>query len=278
VTETRFGLIYQTGYRNLQPVTATTPRSPYGNKWYTLNYPLANIDNLWEDDISFLRAQWTANDQKSTSDALWKRVYSYLVKEQKSVYKLLPEMSVIGGRGGQRLHNQGQYDFGAYLRVVEIRVNRTRTADFENFVRTNVVPAVAKFLPEKRDDQPDRLPRFYRTVKIEVNMGREPEFFEFIKTHLMAAAEKAKIDVFFYQTLYGGGANFFMIFPFEDEKALANTRGRVLQALWKSAHSAREAQRLDAQFGKLIIGVEEMVHQVRRDMSSRLDNKYLAWQ
>lgn len=186
-------------------------------------------------------------------------------------------MSVIGGKGGQRLHNQGQYDFGQYLRIVEIRVNKDKTANFENFVRGVVVPAVAKFIPEKRSQNPDKLPRFFRTVKIEVNMGKEPEFFEFMQRYLIPAAEKTKTDVHFYQTLYGGEFNFFMLFPFEKQEDLANTKDRVLAILWQRAYGLREGRQIDAQFGRLILGAQEMVHMVRPDMSSRLSNKYMDW-
>ena len=102
-------------------------------------------------------------------------MYGYLAKEEKSVYQVLPEMTVINGVVGLPPSGQGKYHLDNYLRVVEIRVHKDRTTDFENFVRTNVVPAVANFLHRIDGQNTNRLPRNMRTVKIAVRLGSEPQ-------------------------------------------------------------------------------------------------------
>jgi hypothetical protein len=249
-----------------------------GNKWYYLIYPLVNIDALWETDIDFLKAQWTVtHGSKAAAEDLWRQVYGYLAKEQKSVYQVLPDMTVIDGNVGLPAEGKGKYHLDNYLRVVEIRVHKDKTGDFENFVHTNVVPAVAQFLPKIKGHDTNRLPRYMRTVKIAVRVGGEPELLDFLTNYVVPAAKKTGTDVFMYRGVYFSGANYFLIFPYDDPKSLAGTPNRIISELLAKAYPADQAQQLDQQFGSSILQVQELVHNMRPDMSSNLENKYHRW-
>jgi hypothetical protein len=249
-----------------------------GNKWYYLIYPLANIDALWETDIDFLKAQWTVTHKsKAAADKLWRQVYGYLAKEQKSVYQVLPEMTVVDGAVGLPPRGKGKYHYDNYLRIVDIRVHKDRTKDFENFVHTNVVPAVARFLPKKTGHDTDRLPRYLRTVKIAVRLGAEPQLVDFLTNHVVPAAKSTRTDVFIYRGVYSAGANYFLLFPYDDPASLANTKERVISEMLAKVHPAIEVQKLDQQFASTISTVQEIVSETRPDMSSNLENKYKRW-
>jgi hypothetical protein len=249
-----------------------------GNVWYNLIYPLVNIDALWETDIDFLKAQWTVtHGSKAAAEALWRQVYGYLAKEQKSVYQVLPDMTVMDGVVGLPPKGQGKYHLDNYLRVVEIRVHKDRTDDFEKFVHTNVVPAVAQFLPKIKGGNTNKLPRYMRTVKIAVRVGGEPELLDFLTNYVVPAAKKTGTDVFMYRGVYSSGANYYLIFPYDDPASLASTKNRVISELLAKAYPADQVQQLDQQFGSTISLVQEMVHNMRPDMSSNLENKYRRW-
>jgi hypothetical protein len=259
-------------------IAAATHASNIGNKWYYLIYPLANIDALWETDIDFLKAQWTVtHGSKEAAEGLWRQVYGYLAKEQKSVYQVLPEMTVVDGVVGIPPRGAGKFHYDNYLRIVDIRVHKDRTSDFENFVHTNVVPAVARFLPKIEGQNRDRLPRFLRTVKIAVRLGAEPELVDFLTNYLVPAAKSTRTDVFIYRGVYSAGANYFLLFPFDDKDSLAHTRNRIISELLAKVHSPEEAQRLDQNFASTISMVQEIVSKTRPDMSSNLENKYIRW-
>lgn len=249
-----------------------------GNKWYYLLYPLANINALWETDVDFLKAQWTlTHGSRAASEALWRQVYSYLLKEQKSVYQVLPALTVINGQVGLPPRGQGQYHYDNYLRIVEIRVHKDRILDFEKFVKTNVVTAVANFLPRTPTAAPDKLPRYMRTVKIAARIGAEPELIDLLTNYVVPAAQSTGTDVFVYRGVYSSGANYFLLFPFDNQSSVANTQNRVISTLLQRAYPAAQAQQLDAQFGNVISSVQELVSAIRPDMSSNLENKFNRW-
>jgi hypothetical protein len=208
---------------------------------------------------------------------LWRQVYGYLAKEQKSVYQALPEMTVVNGVVGLPPNGLGKYHLDNYLRVVEIRVHKDRTTDFENFVRTNVVPAVANFLHRIEGQNTNRLPKFMRTVKIAVRLGSEPELVDLLQNYVVPAARSTGTDVFIYRGVYSSGANYFLLFPFDTPTSLANTSSRVISTLLQRAYPATQAQQLDTQFGNTISYVQELVSRMRPDMSSNLENKYIRW-
>lgn len=256
------------------------PTSPnnIGNKWYYLIYPLVNINALWETDVDFLKAQWTVtHGSKEASEALWRQVYGYLAKEQKSVYQVVPDMTVVDGITGVPQKGQGKYHYDNYLRIVDIRVHKDRTADFENFVHTNVVPAVAEFLPKIKGHDTNRLPKYLRTVKIATRLGAEPELLDFLTNYVIPAAKKTKTDVFFYRGVYSAGANYFLIFPYDEPTALAHTDKRVISELLAKVYSPDEVKKLEAQFAGTISLVQEIVSKTRPDMSSNLENKFKRW-
>ena len=294
MTETQFGLIYENQFTNQQRVATDGPAvgtfgeslraasassaENIGNKWYYLVYPLVNINALWDSDIDFLKAQWTVTHRSGkTADDLWKQVYGFLAKEQKSVYQALPDMTVVDGEVGLPPRGRGKYHLDNYLRVVEIRVNQNRTKDFENFVQTNVVPAVANFLPKRRGQDTNKLPRFMRTVKIAVRVGGEPELVDLLQSRIIPAAQRTRTDMFIYRGVYSSGANYFLVFPFDDSNSLANTQDRVISTLLQRAYSGDEGRRLDEQFGRSITFGHETVSRMRPDMSSNLENKYKKW-
>jgi hypothetical protein len=294
VTETQFGLIYENQFANQQTVATDGPAvgtfgeslsaarastaADVGNKWYYLIYPLVNINALWDSDIDFLKAQWTVTHRSGrAADDLWKQVYGYLAKEQKSVYQVLPDMTVVDGEVGLPARGRGKYHLDNYLRVVEIRVNRNHIRDFENFVQTNVVPAVARFLPKVRGQGNNKLPRFMRTVKLAVRVGGEPDLVDLLQNRLIPAAQRTRTDVFIYRGVYSSGANYFLVFPFDDANSLANTKDRIVSTLLQRAYPGEESRRLDEQFGRSITFAHEMVSRMRPDMSSNLENKYRKW-
>jgi hypothetical protein len=249
-----------------------------GNKWYYLIYPLVNIDALWETDIDFLKAQWTVtHGSKATAEALWRQVYGYLAKEEKSVYQVLPELTVVGGEVGLPAKGQGKFHYDNYLRIVDIRVHKDRTADFENFVHTNVVPAVAKFLPKVEGQGGNRLPKYLRTVKIATRLGAEPDLLDFLTNYVVPAAKSTRTDVFIYRGVYSAGVNYFMLFPFDDPASMANSSNSVIKELLAKAYPGKEHKKLGQQFGNTISQVQEIVSKMRPDMSSNLENKYSRW-
>jgi hypothetical protein len=201
------------------------------------------------------------------------------LKEQKSVYQVLPNLSVINGRVGIPPKGTGQYQYDNYLRVVEIRVHKDKKLDFEKFVHTNVVTAVAKFFPKHpvAAQNSDRLPLFMRTVKIAVKLGAEPELVDLLENQVIPAAQRTGTDIFIYRGVYSSGANYFVLFPFDDETALANTRGRAISLMFQRAFPADQAKQLDSLYGSLISNVSELVSTVRPDMSSNLENKWKKW-
>lgn len=249
-----------------------------GNKWYYLIYPLANINALWETDVDFLKAQWTiTHGSKDASEALWRQVYGYLAKEQKSVYQVLPDMTVIDGEVGLPEKGVGKYHYDNYLRIVDIRVHKDRTSDFEKFVHTNVVTAVAQFLPKIKGQDTNKLPKYLRTVKIATRLGAEPELLDFLTNYVVPAAKKTRTDVFIYRGVYSAGANYFLMFPYDDTSALAHTDKRIFSELLAKVHPPATAQKLDLQFANTISVVQEVVSKTRPDMSSNLENKYKRW-
>jgi hypothetical protein len=214
---------------------------------------------------------------KEASEALWRQVYGYLAKEQKSVYQVLPDMTVVDGVVGLPAKGQGKYHYDNYLRIVDIRVHKDRTADFENFVHTNVVPAVAEFLPKIKGQDTNKLPRYLRTVKIATRLGAEPELLDFLTNHVVPAARKSRTDVFIYRGVYSAGANYFLMFPHDDPSALAHTKNRVISELLSKVYSPAEVQKLDMEFANTITLVQELVSVTRPDMSSNLENKFKRW-
>jgi len=186
-------------------------------------------------------------------------------------------MSVIDGAVGIPAAGKGKYHYDNYLRIVDIRVHKDRTGDFENFVRTNVVPAVAEFLPKIKGQNTNKLPRYLRTVKIATRLGAEPELLDFLANYVVPAAQKTRTDVFIYRGVYSAGANYFLMFPYDDPSALAHTSNRVISDLLAKVYPAAEAQKLDMQFANTISLVQELVSKTRPDMSSNLENKYRRW-
>ena len=83
--------------------------------------------------------------------------------------------------------------------------------------------------------------------------------------------------MFIYRGVYSSGANYFLVFPFDDSNSLANTQDRVISTLLQRAYSGDEGRRLDQQFGRSITFGHEMVSRMRPDMSSNLENKYKKW-
>jgi hypothetical protein len=260
---------------NGKPATAT---GNIGNKWYYLIYPLANIDALWETDVDFLKAQWTVtHGSKAASEALWRQVYGYLAKEEKSVYQVLPDLTVVDGEIGLPAKGQGKFHYDNYLRIVDIRVHKDRTTDFENFVHTNVVPAVAKFLPKVEGQAGNKLPRYLRSVKIATRLGAEPDLLDFLTNYVVPAAKSTGTDVFIYRGVYSSGANYFMLFPFDDPSSLANSTDSVFTELLAKAYPGKEHKKLGQQFANTVSLVQEIVSKTRPDMSSNLENKYTRW-
>lgn len=248
-----------------------------GNKWYYLIYPLVNINALWETDVDFLKAQWTVTHKsKAASEALWRQVYGYLAKEQKSVYQALPELTVVDGEIGIPPIGQGKFHYDNYLRIVDIRVHKDRTGDFENFVHTNVVTAVAQFLPKIEGRNTNKLPHYLRTVKIATRLGTEPELLDFLTNYVVPAARKTRTDVFIYRGVYSAGANYFLLFPYDETTSLAHTSNSVFAELLAKAYP-REAKKLNMQFANTISLVQEIVSKTRPDMSSNLENKFKRW-
>jgi hypothetical protein len=228
--------------------------------------------------VDFLKAQWTVtHNSKAASEALWRQVYGYLAKEQKSVYQALPNMTVVDGQVGLPPRGVGKYHLDNYLRVVEIRVHKDKIPDFENFVHTNVVTAVANFLPKLVGQNTNKLPRFMRTVKIAVRVGGEPELVDLLENYVVPAARRTGTDMFIYRGVYSSGANYFLLFPFDDTASIANTPDRVISTLLQRAYPADQAQQLDTQFGSTISSLHEMISRMRPDMSSNLENKYIRW-
>ena len=199
------------------------------------------------------------------------------MREQKSVYELEPDYTVVEGMVGQRLPGQGLYDFDNYVRLVEFEVVKNRAAQFEKFVIDNVAPAAQKFLPKLRNASPDRLPNFLRHVNLEVHQARVKDFYDFAAKSLVPAAQKTKISVFFYRAIYAGGDNFSLLFPYEKANDLANTKNPLLPELLTTAYGAADGRRLSTDLGKLIIRGVEWVSKIRPDMSSNLENKYSKW-
>ena len=185
-------------------------------------------------------------------------------------------MTVVDGEVGLPQRGRGKYHLDNYLRVVEIRVNKNHIKDFENFVQTNVVPAVASFLPKRRARGTDKLPRFMRTVKIAVRVGGEPDLVDLLQNRVVPAAQKTKTDMFIYRGVYSSGANYYLVFPFDDAAGLANSQERIISTLLQRAYP-EEGKRLDDQFGRSITYAHETVSRMRPDMSSNLENKYARW-
>lgn len=244
---------------------------------YWLIYPLENIDGLWESDIQFLRAQWAVDENVAASDNKWQQLYSFQVREKKSVYELQPELSVIEDVVGRRAENSGRYDFGNFLRFVEFEVVRNQAPTFERFVVENVVPATARFLPKLRNRNRDKLPRMLRSVKLEVHQSRVQDFLDLSQKYLQPAAGQSKISYFFYHSVFAGGDNFFLFVPFENARSPANAKSPFLSELFTKTYGAREGRRINSEFGRLIIRGEEWVARIRPEMSTNLENKYLPW-
>ena len=246
-------------------------------KNYWLIYPLENIDGLWESDIQFLRAQWAVDENAGASDAKWKQLYNFQIREKKSVYELQPELSVIEDTVGKRAQGTGTYDFGNFLRFVEFEVVKGQTAAFEKFVIENIVPATNKFLPKLKNGNLDKLPRFLRSVKLEVHQSKVQDFLDFAQRNLIPAAGQNKVSYFFYHSVFAGGDNFSLFCPFEGTKDLANTKSPFLPELFKKTYGSREASRINKELGNLIIGGEEFVGKIRPELSTNLENKFRKW-
>jgi hypothetical protein len=246
-------------------------------KNYWLLYPLENIDGLWESDIQFLRSQWAADENVAASDAKWQQLYSFQVREKKSVYELQPDLSVVEDVVGRRSENSGRYDFGNFLRFVEFEIEKKQVQTFEKFVVENVVPASSRFLPKLKNRNLDKLPRFIRSVKLEVHQSRVPEFLDLTQRHLLTAAGQNKVSYFFYHSVFAGGDNFFFFCPFEGTRDAANTKTPFLPDLIQRTYKGPEARRIASAFSGLIIRGEEWVGQIRPDLSTNLDNKYKKW-
>lgn len=189
---------------------------------------------------------------------------------------MLPDMTVVDGEIGLPVKGQGKYHYDNYLRIVDIRVHKDRTGDFENFVHTNVVPAVAQFLPKIEGHNTNRLPHYLRTVKIATRLGTEPELLDFLTNYIVPAAKATKTDVFIYRGVYSAGANYFLLFPYDDTTSLAHTSNSVFSELLAKAYPKR-AQQLNMQFANTISLVQEVVSKTRPDMSSNLENKFKRW-
>jgi hypothetical protein len=87
----------------------------------------------------------------------------------------------------------------------------------------------------------------------------------------------AKTDVFFYRGVYSAGANYFLIFPYDDTSALGHTDHRIISELLAKVYPADQAQKLEKQFASTISLVQEVVSKTRPDMSSNLENKFKRW-
>ena len=277
VAETQYGLTYGTGYLGLRQITANTPSNEIGNKWYWMIYPLSNIDHLWDNDIRLFNPQPDSATQGAMTQVSWNKITDYVRNEQKCVYMLLPQMSVVAGRAGSRLRGKGFYDFGEYLRITELRVHKDKTEDFEEFAAKSFVPAASEVLPKAARRAADKLPRYLRAVKLEVNMSKEPDFHKFLKLFLIPAAKKTMTTVFVFHTIYGSESNYLLLFPFETENDMAATGERVLSALWQKAYSYFDMLQVDTKFSSLIITAHESIVRVRPDLSPRLENKYAKW-
>lgn len=277
VAETQYGLTYGTGYLGLRQITVNTPSNEIGNKWYWMIYPLSNIDHLWDNDIRLFHPPPDSNTQGTATQVSSGDITGYVRNEQKCVYMLLPQMSVVAGRAGSRLRGKGFYDFGEYLRITELRVHKDKTADFEEFAAKRIVPAASEVLPKAVKQASDKLPRYIRAVKLEVNMSKEPDFHKFLKLFLIPAAKKTRTTVFVFHTIYGSEANYLLLFPFETEKDMAATGERVLSALWQKAYSYFDMLQVDTKFASLIITAHESIIRVRPDLSPKLENKYAKW-
>lgn len=277
VGESQYGLTYKTGYLGLSQTTLNSPSNEIGNKWYWMVYPLANIDNLWNNDIQPFYPQAEANTPGSAGRAYWQRISSFMRNEQKGVFMLLPKFSVIAGRAGARIPRKGYYDFGEYLRTTEIRVHKDKIGEFERFVADSFVPAANQYLPQAAVPGRDRLPRFLRVVKIAVTMGRVPQFENLVQKNLMPSVQRARGTVFVYHTIYGSEANYLLLFPYENEDDVAASGDRALSALWHKSYSYFDMLKVDSFFAGLIMSATETIVKVRPELSPRLENKYAKW-
>ena len=277
ISETKYGIAYQTGYLGLRQITLNTPVSEIGNKWYWMIYPLSNIDHLWDNDIRLFHHQTDSDARRSGAQSAWDKISGFVRNEEKCVYMLMPNMSVVAGRQGARQPGKGFYDFGDYLRITEIRVHKDKIADFEDFAFNSFVPAASEVLPNLTNRSLDKLPRFIRTLKLQVNMSKEPQFHEFLKRFLIPSARRAKTTVFVFHTIYGSESNYLLLFPYETENDFAATGERVLSALWQKNYKYFDMLRIDTKFASLIMSAQEMIVKVRPDLSPKPENKYAKW-
>ena len=284
------------------------------NNLYTLLFPFQNIGDQLDSEIMPLRMQWAAEEQKSELDPnseSWRRfktLYNYQFGEQKTIGLLAPELSFKG----EGARTTDQYDFGRYLRIVYLYVKPAARRDFEQFVHNFIVPAAEKIL-QQRDEVTNapppehrvywRLPKYLRKVAINVNMPTIPEFELFIQERLLTAARDTNTPVLTYRTVTGDQHNYNLLFPFEDVReihydsktlmasslmrehqlqllARRHRKGATLESASYRPAPAEEAEAVGVaddladQFHSHAIEIEEIVYEMRPDMSASLQGRY----
>jgi hypothetical protein len=279
---------------------------------YTLLFPFQNIGDQLDSEIMPLRVQWAAEEQKSELDPnseswqRFKKLYSYQFGEQKTIGLFAPELSFQGDGEG----TSQQYDFGRYLRVVYLYVKPSARKEFESFVHEFIVPAAEKILA-RRDEVTNapppeqrtywRLPKYLRKVSINVNMPTIPEFELFIQQNLLRAARDTNTPVLTYRTVTGDKHNYHLLFPFEESESMHDAKDALMTSMLMREHQvqlvARRQNRkgkfqvasldpsvynealsiadnLAEQFHSHAIEIEEIVYQMRPDMSALLQGRY----
>ena len=292
---------------------ATPAAASVRDNLYRLFFPVDGLADQLDSEIMPLRVQWAAQEGRSELDPnseSWKRfkqLYSYQFGEQKTLGLYAPDLSFAG----QTEQGHDEYNYGRYLRIVQLYVKPEHRAQFEDFVHKFIVPAATQIIMGKneRKNLPPleqrmrwKMPAYMRTVSINVNMPTIPEFELFIQQHLLRAARDTQTPVLTYRTVTGDKHNYTLLFPFNENsemhydgkslmtssllkehqlQLLAQRSGngpkyRAAAFAGSSAETAAlaTANNLSSQFHSHALDIEEVVHKARPDMSAALEQRF----
>ena len=292
---------------------ATPAAASVRDNLYRLFFPVDGLADQLDSEIMPLRVQWAAQEGRSELDPnseSWKRfkqLYSYQFGEQKTLGLYAPDLSFAG----QTEQGHDEYNYGRYLRIVQLYVKPEHRAEFEDLSTSLSVPAAKQIIMGKneRKNLPPleqrmrwKMPAYMRTVCINVNMPTIPEFELFVQQHLLRAARDTQTPVLTYRTVTGDKHNYTMLFPFNDSnemhydgKSLMTSsllKEHQLQLLaqrsgngpkYQAAAFASTQQKqphwplannLSSQFHSHALDIEEVVHKARLDMSAALESRF----
>ncbi len=303
-----------TSWNPNQGYVASAAAATTRDNLYTLFFPLDTLADQLDSEIMPLRVQWASQEGRSELDPnseSWRRfkqLYSYQFGEQKTIGLYGPDLSYAG----EMQNGHEEYNYGRYLRMVQLYVKPEYRAEFEDFVHKFIVPASTQIVMSKNEQKhlPPlaqrvrwRLPVYVRQVSINVNMPTIPEFELFMQQHLLRAARDTNTPVLTYRTVTGDRHNYTLLFPFNERSEiqadgstlmastlmrqhqmylLAQRTGQLpkyREAAFKPSSAARAeaiatADDLAGQFHSHALEIQEIIHKARPDMAAALDQRF----